>query len=155
IELLGSQERVDRPRLLALIVDIALWGHAQWIERGFDSQTTAREFLSGRARARAYEAFVEGAPVYRKLLGEPETRAAAALALAWIPDSTAALAEALRAETDPNARASLWLALAQHRAPVSFADALASKAPIERLAGAIACTLAGSTDPSVARALGE
>ncbi len=108
-----ASELLDRHRLLVLTVDLALGGHEAFLQRGTDPNDAALKKKLARGTPKdGYKLLAAARETFCELLchAEPETRSAAALALAFhgigAADSLAALEAVAEAERDSNVLAS-------------------------------------------------
>lgn len=126
-------------QILGILGDVAAGNHRLLVGRGLPRDLDARDDI-GPARA-IQTAVAAHAVAIRSFLDAkaPETRAAAAFALAWLPDvaepSIAALREHLAREKNVVARTAMWLALGHLKAP--GLGALLDGTPVSALAVAM------------------
>jgi len=121
LRLAATPATKDRDGIVELLAGIAVGDHTNFLDGALAAgRRKARRHRKRTARtveARCYEAVAAGAPRLRALLADRESRvrAAAAFALAWLPDPTGASARVVgvrcRAERDAAARASMLVAL--------------------------------------------
>lgn len=118
LDLAEDPQVPERNRILALAVDILASGHHGVLTTGLDFGREEIEGRYARGTARSlYKAALEGAPVGRRLLSDPDpaVRAAAAFFLAFLYDARKDSLDAVRArvgtEEDPHALATTALAL--------------------------------------------
>lgn len=116
LERVRSRTQKDKAAIVALLVDVAVGDHGNFLDGALAGARAPRR--AGKTiEARCFDAVCAGASAFVALLDDEDAsaRAAAAFALAWLPDRRRAHAAAIRArartERDGAALASMLVAL--------------------------------------------
>lgn len=150
LERARARSQKDKAAIVAMLVDMAVGEHTNFLDGALAAPRASKPPRHATVESRCFDAVRAGAPTFVSLLddGDAATRAAAAFALAWLPDPARAHGRALReraaVERDDAALASVLVALGHlagsrdARARAALAEHLADEREVVATGAAIA-----------------